>query len=150
MANLMLLEDFINTKAQSSKFYKNFYGSSGLFIFNPLVSIFLSIIYIPRRFTAWKVSVFGVILVRISLHLDWIQRDTPYLSVFSPNARKCGKNTDQNTSKYGHILRSRDFVQDQNKCSSTFPFNSLFYFSVFSEVHIFLGYLAVAKFYFPL
>ena len=37
-----------------------------------------------------KVSIFGVILVRIFLHLDWIRRDTPYLSVFSPNAGKCG------------------------------------------------------------
>ena len=27
-------------------------------------------------------------LVRIFPHLDWIQRDTKYLSVFSPNARK--------------------------------------------------------------
>ena len=35
-------------------------------------------------------SVFGVILVRIFPHSGWIQRDTPYLSVFSPNAGKCG------------------------------------------------------------
>ena len=39
--------------------------------------------------TAWKVSVFGVILVRIFTHLDWIWRDTEYFSVFSPNAGKC-------------------------------------------------------------
>ena len=32
--------------------------------------------------------VFGVFLVRISPHLDWIRRDTEYLSVFRPNARK--------------------------------------------------------------
>ena len=38
--------------------------------------------------TVWKVSVFRVILVRIFLHLDWIRRDTPYLSVFSSNAGK--------------------------------------------------------------
>ena len=47
---------------------------------------------------AWKASVFGVILVRIFRHLDWIRRDTPYLSVFSSNAGKCGKNADQNNS----------------------------------------------------
>ena len=29
-------------------------------------------------------------LVRIFPHSDWIQRDTKYLSVFSPNARKYG------------------------------------------------------------
>ena len=37
---------------------------------------------------AWKVSVFGVFLVCIFRHLDWIWRDTPYLSIFSPNAGK--------------------------------------------------------------
>ena len=31
---------------------------------------------------------------------------TAHLSVFSPNAGKCGKNVDQNNSKYGHFLRS--------------------------------------------
>ena len=40
-------------------------------------------------FTGWKVSVFGVILVRIFPHSDWIRWDTPYLSVFSPNEGKC-------------------------------------------------------------
>ena len=35
---------------------------------------------------------FGVILVRIFLHSDWIRRDTEYLFVFSPNAGKCGPN----------------------------------------------------------
>ena len=41
-------------------------------------------------FTAWKVSIFGVILARIFLHSDWIRRDTSYLSIFSPKARKYG------------------------------------------------------------
>ena len=35
--------------------------------------------------TVGKVSVFGVILVHIFPHSDWIQRDTPNLSVLSPN-----------------------------------------------------------------
>ena len=35
---------------------------------------------------AWKVSVFGVILVHIFLHSDWVRRDTECLSVFTPNA----------------------------------------------------------------
>ena len=35
----------------------------------------------------------------------WIRRDT-YLSVFSPNAGKCGKIAHQNNSQYGHFLRS--------------------------------------------
>ena len=43
-----------------------------------------------QSYNAWKVSVFGVFLVRIFPHLDWIQRDPPYLSVFSLNAVKYG------------------------------------------------------------
>ena len=39
---------------------------------------------------------FGVILVCI----------TPYLSIFSLNAKKRGKNVGQNNSEYGHFLRS--------------------------------------------
>ena len=42
------------------------------------------------RITAWKVSVFGVFLVRIFPHLDWIRRDTPNLSVFCQNSGKYG------------------------------------------------------------
>ena len=39
-------------------------------------------------------------------HSDWIRGDTPYLSIFSPNAGKSGKNADQNNSEYGLFLRS--------------------------------------------
>ena len=38
----------------------------------------------------WKVSVFGVCLVRIFPHSDWIRRDTLYFFVFSRNAGKYG------------------------------------------------------------
>ena len=47
-------------------------------------------VHLILSITAWKVSIFGVILVRIFPHLDWIGRDTPYLSVLSPNAEKYG------------------------------------------------------------
>ena len=40
---------------------------------------------------------------RIFPHSDWIRRDTEYLSVFSPNVRKCEKNADQNKAEYGHF-----------------------------------------------
>ena len=43
-----------------------------------------------ETFTAWKVSVFGVFLVRIFPHSDWMRRDTEYLSVFIPIAGKYG------------------------------------------------------------
>ena len=45
---------------------------------------------------------------RIFPHSDWIRRETKYLSVFSPNAGKCGKNADQNNSEYGHFIHSVD------------------------------------------
>ena len=40
--------------------------------------------------TAGKASVFGVFLLCIFPLSGWIQRDTPYASVFSPNARNYG------------------------------------------------------------
>ena len=40
--------------------------------------------------TALKVVVFGVILVRIFLYLDWIRRNTSHLSVFCLNAGQSG------------------------------------------------------------
>ena len=54
-------------------------------------------------------SVFGVILVRIFPAFFQIRTEYGeilYLSVFSPNAGKYGKNADQNNSEYEHFLRS--------------------------------------------
>ena len=44
--------------------------------------------HLLSRYTAWKGSVFGVFLVRIFPHSDWIRGDALYLSVFSPNVGK--------------------------------------------------------------
>ena len=52
--------------------------------------------------TQWKVSIFVVFLVRNFPHSDWIRRETPYTSVFSPNV----ENMDQKDSGYGHFSRS--------------------------------------------
>ena len=57
-----------------------------------------------RAYTTEKVSVFGVILVRIFPSFFRIRAE--YLSIFSPNTEKCGKNADQNDFEYGHFLRS--------------------------------------------
>ena len=38
--------------------------------------------------TTWKLSVFRVFLVFIFPHLDWIRRDTEFLSILSPKAGK--------------------------------------------------------------
>ena len=48
-----------------------------------------------------KESVFGFLLVCISPHSYWIQRDTSYLFVFVPN-----------TGKYGHFSRSENFFEN--------------------------------------
>ena len=52
--------------------------------------------------TAWIVSVFGIFLVRIFPHSDWIWKDSPYLSIFSPNAGNKGPEN----SECGHFSRS--------------------------------------------
>ena len=48
----------------------------------------------------------GPYFPRIFPHSKWIRIDTEYLSAFSPNAGKCGKNEDQNNYEYGQFLRS--------------------------------------------
>ena len=55
-----------------------------------------------KPLTAWKVLIFGVFLVRLFPYSDWIRRDNPYLSVFSPKRESTG----QKIVKYGHFLRS--------------------------------------------
>ena len=52
--------------------------------------------------TAWKVSKYGVFLVRICPHSDWIRRDIPYLSIQSES----GKIRTRKTSVFGHFSRS--------------------------------------------
>ena len=59
--------------------------------------------------------------------LDWIRRDTEYPSVFSPNAGKCGKNTDQNNSKYGHFLHSVSVSRSPLNCVSHIRFKCSFF-----------------------
>ena len=55
--------------------------------------------------TAWKVSVLGVILIRIFPHSDWI-REILRISSYSVWMRE---SADQNNSGYGHFLRSVKF-----------------------------------------
>ena len=52
-------------------------------------------------FTAWKVSVFGVFLVRIFPHSDWIRRKR-----ISPYLVRMRKSMNQKISEYGHFSRS--------------------------------------------
>ena len=62
---------------------------------------------LSKEITAWKVPVFGVFLVRISLHSDWIRRDTEYLSVFIPNEGKYGSEN----SEYGQFSRTFSYTE---------------------------------------
>ena len=59
--------------------------------------------YFNDRYHGVKESVFGVILVRIFPGFSRVR--TEYLSVFSPNVRKSGKNADKNNSEYSVSLR---------------------------------------------
>ena len=84
-------------------------------------------IFFIYTYTARKVS--EVILVRIFPHLNRMWRDTPYLSVFSPNAGK----SDQNNPKHGHFL-----------CSDTFIYNYLcmyMYISTYISTYIIWTYI---------
>ena len=49
--------------------------------------------------TAWKMSLFGVFLVCIFSHLDWIGRDTQY-------SVQMREKMDQKNPEYGHFSRS--------------------------------------------
>ena len=61
-----------------------------------------------ERNTSWKVSVFGVFLVRIFSHSDWIWRDAAYRSTFSPNSEKYGPEIPQirHFSRCGMVLNN--------------------------------------------
>ena len=60
--------------------------------------------------TAWKVSVFEVILVRILPHSGWIRRDLR----ISPYSVRMQTNANQNNSKYRHFLRSVNSAFDKS------------------------------------
>ena len=53
-------------------------------------SIIIIYVYSCMVNTAWKVSLFRVFVVRIFSYSHWIRKHKEYLSVFSPNAGKCG------------------------------------------------------------
>ena len=55
-----------------------------------------SFLELIKTYTKKKVSVFGVALVRIFPHSDWIPSDTEYSTLMR-------ENTDQSNSKYGHL-----------------------------------------------
>ena len=71
---------------------------------------------------AWKVSIFGVILVRIFTHSDWIRREVLHISPYSVRMRE---NTDQDNSEYGHFSRS-EMLTGKSKT----PMHSVIWFKI--------------------
>ena len=57
----------------------------------------------PYENCSWKVSKFRDSLIRIFQKLDWIRRNTPYLSVFSPNEGKIWIMKTPNTSTFDAV-----------------------------------------------
>ena len=66
--------------------------------------------YEKGNFTAWKVYVFGVFLVRIFPYSDWIQRDTPHLSPFSRNAGKIRTRKNPNTDTFHEVFKTLNYT----------------------------------------
>ena len=61
-------------------------------------------------FTAWKVSIFGVILVRIGTEHGEMLRISPY-------SIRIRENVDQKNAEYGNFLRSAFYLISQSSFS---------------------------------
>ena len=54
-------------------------------------------------------------IISFSVFRDFLNRKQVTTTVFSPNAGKCAKNTDENNSKYGHFLRNVRVITSEKK-----------------------------------
>ena len=73
-------------------------------------------------------------LVRIFPHLDWIWRDTSYLSVFSPNARKYGPKKTPYLDTFHPVLNSAKATQEHDILTKILKGNAiclLIFFTLF-------------------
>ena len=80
----------IRLKLEYVWFKQRFLNNTFLVLMKTIIEASKVIIHVTIRLTitAWKVSVFGVFLVRLLGHSEWIWSDTIYLSVSSSNAGK--------------------------------------------------------------
>ena len=86
-------------------------------IFRPILN-YISIHFIVIICAAWKVSIFGVVLVRIFTHLDWYWE----IRSISPYSIWICENRDQNNSEYGHFLRSAAYYSESRFPKSNWEF----------------------------
>ena len=96
-------------KTATPRILPHFPTTSELFLLKMMRQWDISIIDTPNIHCVKRVhirSYSGPHFSHIFPHSDWIRRDTEYLSIFSPNAGKCGKNVDQNNSEYFHFVCS--------------------------------------------
>ena len=107
---------FLKCQRKIRKHCYNFFRQISLGWMNKPVEIILekylklnsfSLQFKARTHHCVKVSVFGVFLVRIFPHLDWIRRDTPYLSLSINGSINCGPNC----SVFVYEIHSKDFSE---------------------------------------
>ena len=76
-----------------------------------VVTLYISDFFNTARDTAWKVSVFGVILVHIFSHWDWIRRDTDAECRYSVQTRKMRTRITPNTDTF-YAVRVWQIIYD--------------------------------------
>ena len=107
--------------------------------------------------TVWNVSKYGVFLVRIFLHSNWIRRDTKYLSVFTLNAGKYGPEKTPYLDTFHAVLDKQIIVFTQYNIvkktiietriilHSDFPSILLSYYQKSKEGKVKIGSTAIRK-----
>ena len=70
----------------------------------------IAIAIFAKPSTVWKVLKCGVFLVCIFPYSYWIRRNTPYLSVFSPNAGKYGPEKTPSLDTF-HAVTTKRFAE---------------------------------------
>ena len=80
-------------------------------------------IFLQKTLLRQKWVITELFVVRISLYSDWIWRDTPYISVSSPNAEKCEPQITPYLDTFAFII---DLCQDSIRpCISSTSFSNI-------------------------
>ena len=65
--------------------------------------------------TGWKVFAFGIFLVRLFLHTNWMRRFTLQLSVFSPSIGKYGPEKFRTRTLFAQLIVQCDWILSLDK-----------------------------------